>query len=612
MAAIRVTACSLLLVATTIATARPGMAQTPGRDATRPVQTGTAIIDGIVVTDDTDARPLRRVRVAVMTSDRQIGRTTVTDDGGRFSFVTLPAGRYMLSANKQGYVPTSYGARRPNRPGTALVLTDAQRVTGLTLRMTRGSVISGVIVDQNGDPFSGANVAVMRKAFVGTGQRTLIPVNTVQSDDRGHYRVWGLATGEYVVSANPGFISPTRDTEIARLTDADVKRALSEVAAGGARPGAAATTPADPGARARTVGYATVFYPGTSVASQAITIKLGVTEERTGVDFPLSLVATAKVEGSIVVPEGVSPQSVSVQMVGSNPQGLALDMFRRSAPSADGFFFFAGVPPGPYALVAQAQTPASRTTPATGPPRPTHWARADIMLDGQDLAGVSLTLQPGMIVAGRIELLGNSAPPPELSRIRINLLPVQSPGEVSLGQTQIQPDASGSFSIAGVTPGRYRLMANIPSARPDTVVWQLKSSVINGRDTLDVPVDLREGTDSAVITFTDQVTELNGMVQDAGGQPAPEYTLVVFARDKTNWTAQSRRIRTTRPAADGKYVMPGLPPGEYLMTAVTDLEPGEQFDPAFLEQLSRAAIALTIGDGEKKTQDLRLAAPQQP
>ena len=61
--------------------------------------------------------------------------------------------------------------------------------------------------------------------------------------------------------------------------------------------------------------------------------------------------------------------------------------------------------------------------------------------------------------------------------MRVNLMPMQGPGEVSLGQMQIQPDASGSFSITGVTPGRYRLMAYIPSARPETVVWQLKSSV---------------------------------------------------------------------------------------------------------------------------------------
>jgi hypothetical protein len=43
----------------------------------------------------------------------------------------------MLSTTKQGYVPASYGATRPNRPGTALVLVEAQRITGLTMRMTR-------------------------------------------------------------------------------------------------------------------------------------------------------------------------------------------------------------------------------------------------------------------------------------------------------------------------------------------------------------------------------------------------------------------------------------------------------------------------------------------
>ena len=612
MTAIRVTTCAALVLLGAVTTERSAIAQTPGRDAAKAVQTGTAVIDGTVVSDDADARPLRRVRVAVVTSDRQVARTVVTDDGGRFSFVALPAGRYMLSANKQGYVPVSYGARRPNRPGTALVLADAQRIAGMTLRMTRGSVISGIIVDQNGDPFSGANVSVMRNAFAGNGQRTLVAVNTVQSDDRGQYRAWGLPTGEYVVSANPGFISPTRDTEIARLTDADIKRALSDVAAGSGRPGGASNPPTEPGPRARSVGYATVFYPGTSVASQAMTVKLGLAEERTGVDFPLSLTPTAKVEGSIVAPEGISPQTVIVQMIGSNPQGALLDAFRRATPNAEGTFTFAGVAPGPYAIVAQAQPPAGRATPATGPPRPTHWARADVTLDGQDISGLALTLQPGLVVAGTLQLLGTSAAPPDLTRVRVNLTPIQGPGEVSLGQMQIQPDASGSFSITGVTPGRYRLIANIASARPETVVWQLKSSVINGRDTLDVPIDLREGTDSAVITFTDQVTELSGMVQDAAGQPAPEYHLVLFARDKTFWNTQSRRIRTIRPGADGKYVMPAVPPGEYLMTAVTDLEPGEQFDPVFLEHLSRSAIGVTISDGEKKTQDLRLAAQQLP
>jgi hypothetical protein len=176
---------------------------------------------------------------------------------------------------------------------------------------------------------------------------------------------------------------------------------------------------------------------------------------------------------------------------------------------------------------------------------------------------------------------------------------------VSLGQGAVQPDAQGAFSIPGVVPGRYRLTASIPGLRPDAPGWQIKSATIGGRDALDLPVDLREGAD-ATVTFTDRVSELSGIVSDGAGQPAPEYTIVTFPRDKSYWTPTSRRIRSARPAADGKYSMPVLPPGDYLLTAVTDLEPGEQYDPAFLDVLAKAAVPITLGEGEKKTQDLRL------
>jgi hypothetical protein len=44
-----------------------------------------------------------------------------------------------------------------------------------------------------------------------------------------------------------------------------------------------------------------------------------------------------------------------------------------------------------------------------------------------------------------------------------------------------------------------------------------------------------------------------------------------------------------------------------MLVAVTDVEPGEWFDPDFLEQLAAASMRITLSDGEKKTQDLRLA-----
>jgi hypothetical protein len=445
------------------------MAQTPVRDASRPVPVGTATLSGTIVTDEPEPRPLRRVRVGLTTSDRQLGRTVVTDDAGRFAFTALPAGRYLMTASKQGYVTTSYGARRPNRPGTTLVLAEGQRVADIGLRMPRGAVVSGVIVDQNGEPYSGVNVSVMSNAFVGSGQRTLLPAGSAQTDDRGQFRVWGLAAGDYVVSANPGFVSPTQNVEIARLTDADIRRALADVSAASVSPGATEGAP-----QPRTVGYATVFYPGTAAASQATPIKLGPAEERTGIDFALSLVPTAKVEGSIAVPEGISASTVLVQMVNSNPQGMLLDSFRRSTPAADGTFSFAGIPPGAYTIMARAMPPpvpvgraAARPAPTPlMPASPTHFAMADVAIEGQDIAGLSLTLQTGLTVSGRI-LFEGVTPMPDVARMRINLMPVQSAGEVSLGQSAIQPDARGAFSIPGVVPGRYRLTASIPGLRPD-------------------------------------------------------------------------------------------------------------------------------------------------
>ena len=40
---------------------------------------------------------------------------------------------------------------------------------------------------------------------------------------------------------------------------------------------------------------------------------------------------------------------------------------------------------------------------------------------------------------------------------------------------------------------------------------------------------------------------------------------------------------------------------------MTDAEPGEWYDPAFLSQVVPASMLVTIGEGQKKTQDIRLA-----
>ena len=65
---------------------------------------------------------------------------------------------------------------------------------------------------------------------------------------------------------------------------------------------------------------------------------------------------------------------------------------------------------------------------------------------------------------------------------------------------------------------------------------------------------------------------------------------------------------SVRPGTDGKFTFRNMPAGQYRLTAVTDAEPGEWYDPGFLSQVVGASMSLTIAEGEKKTQNIRLAA----
>ena len=190
----------------------------------------------------------------------------------------------------------------------------------------------------------------------------------------------------------------------------------------------------------------------------------------------------------------------------------------------------------------------------------------------------------------------------DLSRVRVSLA-TRGPQTFEMGGTPpAQADANGHFTITGVAPGRYTLRVESAgrlgngqaaagaaggAARPDAARrgaggsgrWSRPWS--NGRDILDFPVDIgpNEPISNAVLTFTDKTQELSGTIQDASGRPTADFTIVLFPSDSRYWLPQSRRIASTRPGTDGRFTIRGIPPGDYRLTAVTDVEPGEWYDP---------------------------------
>jgi hypothetical protein len=128
-------------------------------------------------------------------------------------------------------------------------------------------------------------------------------------------------------------------------------------------------------------------------------------------------------------------------------------------------------------------------------------------------------------------------------------------------------------------------------------------------DAVDHPIEVSPNATppELVVTFTDRLGAISGAVKNAAGQPVTDYRIVVFSADKSVWGMTSRRMRApVQTERDGTFRVDGLPAGRYLLAAVTDLEPDDLTNLAFLDDLAKQAIPFTLADGEKKVQEIRV------
>lgn len=274
---------------------------------------------------------------------------------------------------------------------------------------------------------------------------------------------------------------------------------------------------------------------------------------------------------------------------------------RATATDKDGRFTLYDVVPGNYvvrALAVGAQVPGA-TTPA-----PATWATSDVAVSGSNVA-VSLTMQPAMTITGRVVFDGASAPPADPTLLNIRLVPAGSGGNIGSGPLGGMVGADRAFSFFGVTPADYRIVLMMRTHTPWD--WWPRSAMANGQDVFDGPLRIGPGDKTElVLTYTDRPTELTGQFEDAAGRPAPDYFIVVFPADRSQRMPGSRRILSTRPDNSGRFTVRGLPPGEYLLAALTDVDSEDLNTPSFFEQLVGPAVRVSLAEGRTTTQDLKI------
>jgi hypothetical protein len=254
---------------------------------------GFARITGVVVTTDEAQHPVRRAIVTLSGEPLALSLNAITDDEGRFEIADVPAGRFAISASRASYVTIGYGASAPGRVGVPLVVEAGQRVTGIRLLLARGAAIAGTVRDTDGEPMPGAVVSLAKRR--GADFVTL-PL-TVDTDDRGGYRLFGLAAGEYFVVARTPFQSGAVG-QLQVASSEEIDRALQELARGG-RGGGNPKQPRPVAASERAVAMSPVWHPSATSSEDAAPISLRAGEERTGADITMRLLPVTRLEGAV-------------------------------------------------------------------------------------------------------------------------------------------------------------------------------------------------------------------------------------------------------------------------------------------------------------------------
>src|SRR5476649_109287 len=492
-------------------------------------------IRGRVVADES-GDPIRNARVG--TAEGLDAVAALTDAEGRFTLTPVPVDQKEIFAARTGYVRT-----------TTPVSAD------LEIRLAKGGVITGRVLDDIGDPMPLMNVAVFRVRRAGASI-TFERFRATETDDLGEYRLFGLPAGEFVVASAPGRLGSATATIPVHLDSLVFKN----------------------------------YYPHAEKPEQAQLIAVRPGEDTPGIDFTTTLPSlealrprgeptqsagqptgtrgtAAAIRVRIVGPDGLPIRRARVQLIST--ERLFTPYF--TPTDDDGRYEFGGLKPGSYLVTAG--TLGGNLMPfsgSTGSRRP-----EPIMLEaGAVRDHVDVTLPRGGVISGRI--LDEYGDPMANANVRVEIVTMVRgrrrltpvPG-VASGHT----NDLGRYRIFGLPPGRYLVGAVVGEEVPgwQTAAWPGYARTYFSGTPIPAEaqtVDLDAGQQALTVDIPllhGRIARVTGTVHNVDGTPLQGVLSMTQSARSGAVTTPPVSVRTDE---DGSFAFGRIAPGEYVLQAV--------------------------------------------
>jgi hypothetical protein len=554
----------------------------------------TGGIEGLVVRTGTN-QAIEGVELRITPVVASLGveaPAPVTDSSGKFSASALSPGRYLLMAVKSGYAAQIYGSRQTGitglagiggraedlaAAGTLIEVVAGKTVRDVVIRMTPSATVSGRVLGSNGEPLVAMQVELLPLAFDATGQRYLIPLTQVDTDDRGEYRLFSVEPGRYYISVRWSPVSMARQEVNSEL------RTIDASASNGQR-------------------YAPAYYPGAPDLSRAALVEVKAGENRSSLDIvmpPPSQQTLRKIRGRVI--DSTTGQ-VPPANTGSSFALIPRDaQYLNSMPvwdphlMQDGSFELRDVPEGSYWLVVR-MTPA-RATAGAG-----RTAVIPVNLFGGDIEGATVGLLPVITVTGRVTLNGALWTAADAVGFHVRL----NAGRIGAYTLNMSPDPSpaffqpdGTFAMANVNPGSYELVfSGLPA---DAYVQDVRFGGVDGlAQRIEISGANAPPLEIAVSTKSGQ---LAGLVTNPDRKPGMDVEVVLVPEGSVRRTD---RYKVGRTDANGRFLIRGVAPGSYRVYAWERIDRFRFFDEEFVRQFDAAAKGVVIEEDGRATIDLEM------